>query len=254
MQGTAAGCRDASCSTMQWNIPLPGADTDIPSYDQISLAVVAYNERGIKRETITFGWQPDSSGDPTYVAISTGKATGCALSTVLDSGDASYVSNPSTESSQDDCEARCTADPLCNAVKLTGSDCTRYTCPLRPYGLSSTPTLPYDYMSVTADAAYADESAVFKAISTNNVHVLDSATLNTWQEIPRGGFHGTNRTKAIWSIWYNHAIIPLWGAIGLASVVCGGFLMKYFAGHTESTHQVAVGNIVGNVQIGRAHV
>ena len=30
-------------------------------------------------------------------------------------------------------------------------------------------------------------------------------------------------------------IVPLWGAIGLASVVCGGFLIKYFAGHTEIT-------------------
>ena len=28
-------------------------------------------------------------------------------------------------------------------------------------------------------------------------------------------------------------IIPLWGAIGLASVVCGGFMIKYFGGHTE---------------------
>ena len=28
-------------------------------------------------------------------------------------------------------------------------------------------------------------------------------------------------------------IVPLWGAIGLASVVCGGFLIKYFGGHTE---------------------
>ena len=30
-------------------------------------------------------------------------------------------------------------------------------------------------------------------------------------------------------------IIPLWGAIGLASVVCGGFMIKYFGGHTEIT-------------------
>ena len=52
-----------------------------------------------------------------------------------------------------------------------------------------------------------------------------------WREIPIGGIH--RGPGAIKKIWYNHAIIPLWGAMGLASVVCGGFLMKYFAGHTE---------------------
>ena len=33
--------------------------------------------------------------------------------------------------------------------------------------------------------------------------------------------------------WNNPAIVPLWGVIGLASVVCGGFMFKYFTGHTE---------------------
>ena len=52
-----------------------------------------------------------------------------------------------------------------------------------------------------------------------------------WQEIPKGGINrGPN---AVRKIWYNPAIVPLWGAIGLASVVCGGFIIKYFAGHTE---------------------
>ena len=52
-----------------------------------------------------------------------------------------------------------------------------------------------------------------------------------WQEIPKGGINrGPN---AVRKIWYNPAIVPLWGAIGLASVVCGGFMIKYFAGHTE---------------------
>ena len=46
-----------------------------------------------------------------------------------------------------------------------------------------------------------------------------------WREIPKG--------KQVKAIWYNHAIVPLWAAIGLASVVCGGFMIKYFAGHTE---------------------
>ena len=44
-------------------------------------------------------------------------------------------------------------------------------------------------------------------------------------EIPKG--------KRAWALWYNPAIVPLWGVIGLASVVCGGFMFKYFTGHTE---------------------
>ena len=28
-------------------------------------------------------------------------------------------------------------------------------------------------------------------------------------------------------------IVPLWGVIGLAGFVCGGFMFKYFLGHTE---------------------
>ena len=83
-----------------------------------------------------------------------------------------------------------------------------------------------------------------------------------WQEIPKGGIN--RGPGAIKKIWYNPAvrlaaprtlspapralstsgfdrdaplrawqIIPLWGAIGLASVVCGGFMVKYFGGHTE---------------------
>ena len=39
--------------------------------------------------------------------------------------------------------------------------------------------------------------------------------------------------KRAWALWYNPAIVPLWGVIGLASVVCGGFMFKYFTGHTE---------------------
>ena len=83
--------------------------------------------------------------------------------------------------------------------------------------------------------------------------------VNNWQEIPKGGLYKGDIKK----IWYNHAvnkrhpvkhcapaprapdaadgarnfsppqIVPLWAAIGLASVVCGGFLIKYFGGHTE---------------------
>ena len=48
---------------------------------------------------------------------------------------------------------------------------------------------------------------------------------NGFPEIPKG--------KRAWALWYNPAIVPLWGVIGLASVVCGGFMFKYFTGHTE---------------------
>jgi hypothetical protein len=53
--------------------------------------------------------------------------------------------------------------------------------------------------------------------------------VKNWQEIPKGGLYKGDIKK----IWYNHAIVPLWAAIGLASVVCGGFMIKYFSGHTE---------------------
>jgi len=55
--------------------------------------------------------------------------------------------------------------------------------------------------------------------------------VKNWQEIPKGGLYKGDVKK----IWYNHAIVPLWAAMGLASVVCGGFLIKYFSGHTEIT-------------------
>ena len=47
--GTAPGCRDAKCSVMQWNIPLPGSDATVPNYDEITVAVVGYNKRGAVR-------------------------------------------------------------------------------------------------------------------------------------------------------------------------------------------------------------
>ena len=55
--------------------------------------------------------------------------------------------------------------------------------------------------------------------------------VKNWQEIPVGGIN--RGPGAVKKIWYNIAVTPLFGAIGLASVVCGGFLVKYFAGHTE---------------------
>ena len=77
------------------------------------------------------------------------------------------------------------------------------------------------------------ESKAFKEISRSNVHVLDSATLNTWVEIPKGGIHGSDRKAAIWSIWYNHAIVPLYGVSIIAASLCSWFMYRYFARHTE---------------------
>jgi hypothetical protein len=84
------------------------------------------------------------------------------------------------------------------------------------------------------------ESATFKKISKNNVHVLDSATLNTWQEIPKGGLHGSDRSKAIWSIWYNHAIIPLYAVSIIAACLSTWFMYRYFSRHTEITWSKAM--------------
>jgi hypothetical protein len=55
--------------------------------------------------------------------------------------------------------------------------------------------------------------------------------VKNWQEIPKGGLYKGNIKK----IWYNHAIVPLWASIALAGAVCGGFMIKYFGGHTEIT-------------------
>merc|ERR1719454_998463 len=85
-----------------------------------------------------------------------------------------------------------------------------------------------------ADAAVGgrvSESAAFKKISRNNVHVLDSATLNTWVEIPKGGIHGSDRKAAIWSIWYNHAIIPLYAVSAIAAGLSTFFMYRYFTKH-----------------------
>ena len=87
--------------------------------------------------------------------------------------------------------------------------------------------------SALAEGGRIAESAAFKKISRNNVHVLDSATLNTWLEIPKGGMHGTDRKAAIWSIWYNHAVVPLYAVSVVAAGLCSWFMYRYFARHTE---------------------
>ena len=75
------------------------------------------------------------------------------------------------------------------------------------------------------------EAKVLKERS--NRHVLDSYTVSEWTEIPKGGMHGTDPSKATWSIWYNHAVVPLYAVIGVASFVCSFFMYRYFSGHTE---------------------
>lgn len=63
------------------------------------------------------------------------------------------------------------------------------------------------------------------------MHVLEAPAIVNWQEVPIGGIH--RGPDAFKKMWYNHAIVPLFATIALASMVCGGFLIKYFGGHTE---------------------
>lgn len=85
--------------------------------------------------------------------------------------------------------------------------------------------------AVSASDAATGQSPAFHKISKSNVHVLDSATLNTWQEIPKGGIY--RGPGIVWKIWYNHAIIPLYAvSIGAASLTTY-FMYRYFGSHTE---------------------
>lgn len=106
----------------------------------------------------------------------------------------------------------------------------RAIAPLRP---RATTRSLHATRTALAEGGSVSESAEFKKISKNNVHVLDSATLNTWVEIPKGGIHGSNRKNAIWSIWYNHAIVPLYAVSIVAAGLCTWFMYRYFARHTE---------------------
>lgn len=74
-------------------------------------------------------------------------------------------------------------------------------------------------------------SQTFNKISKNNVHVLDAASVTTWQEIPKGGINrGPN---AVWKIWYNHAVVPIYVVVVFASALMCFFLYKYFACHVD---------------------
>ena len=67
----------------------------------------------------------------------------------------------------------------------------------------------------------------------SNKHVLDTYTVKEWTEIPKGGFHGSDARKATWSIWYNHAVVPLYVVIVVATSAMSWFLYRYFSKHTE---------------------
>jgi len=45
------------------------------------------------------------------------------------------------------------------------------------------------------------------------------------KEIPTGG--------SFRQIWIQVAVYPMFATVALASVACGGFMYKYFAGHTD---------------------
>ena len=81
----------------------------------------------------------------------------------------------------------------------------------------------------------AVESVAKPVPERSNKHILDSYIVQGWSEIPAGGFHGTDKAKATWSIWYNHAVVPLYAVIVVATGTMSWFLYRYFSKHTEIT-------------------
>merc|ERR1712183_238598 len=68
-------------------------------------------------------------------------------------------------------------------------------------------------------------------INRNNVHVLDSPAITTWQELPKGGiYRGKDSFK---KIWYNHGVVPLYITCAVAAGLCAWFLYKYFSVNVE---------------------
>mmetsp|Transcript_28921 Transcript_28921/g.48012 ORF Transcript_28921/g.48012 Transcript_28921/m.48012 type:complete len:114 (-) Transcript_28921:336-677(-) len=53
-----------------------------------------------------------------------------------------------------------------------------------------------------------------------------------WEQAAKG-FPELGKHHTLWNRWYNHAVTPLFAAIGMASLVCGGYLTKYFSGNTD---------------------
>jgi hypothetical protein len=70
----SSNCKNADCSVMSYAIPLPGTDDAVPNYDEIEIRVVAYNTRGILRESVVFGW---SGTNPHIHDINTIEYCGC---------------------------------------------------------------------------------------------------------------------------------------------------------------------------------
>jgi hypothetical protein len=70
----SSNCKNAECSVMEYAIPRPGTDDAVPNYDEIEIRVVAYNKRGMLRESVAFGW---SGAEPHIHDINTIEYCGC---------------------------------------------------------------------------------------------------------------------------------------------------------------------------------
>ena len=55
-----------------------------------------------------------------------------------------------------------------------------------------------------------------------------------WEAAAKG-FKEMPKGVPIAKVWYNHAVVPLYVTIGVASLMCGGFMVKFFGGHTDVT-------------------
>lgn len=88
-----------------------------------------------------------------------------------------------------------------------------------------------------ADASldtYKKQVESFHKLRTKSQFVLEAPAVTTWYEIPRGGpYAGLSYKETVWKIWYNHAIVPLYGVLGLATGLMCFFMYKYFSQHTE---------------------
>jgi hypothetical protein len=70
-----------------------------------------------------------------------------------------------------------------------------------------------------------------KYVAPKNTHVLEAASITTWQEMPVGGIHrGGNMFK---KIWYNDAVVPIFAVIAVAAGLCGFFMYRYFTANVE---------------------
>lgn len=63
-----------------------------------------------------------------------------------------------------------------------------------------------------------------KKHAANAGTVLEAPATARWQEVPVGGIY--RGPDIMWKIWYNHAVVPIFAVIGIASVLCGWFLWR----------------------------